>query len=603
MAPGKKDTKTKRGIKKQKRYLNDTMLNLHKKFLQENQGQSLSYQSFCRMKPFYVVTMNVSERNTCLCTLHENVRLRVQKLHQLGILDTNSPEKETERLVCEIGRSQCAYNDCNRCKYLKLVGNQREDFGSQVTIKQWVRRTEEIERDGKKHTISKTVKEDIQSTIETLVEETRDLMKEKFCKHVFNIRHQYASLDALKSSLSDNEVVIHVDFSENYSCKLSDEVQSMHFGGARNQVTLHTVVVYAKDNTKSYCTVSDEMHHGPAAIWGHLDPILKDIKTLMPNVTHIHFVSDGPTTQYRSKKNFFLFSTLIHEKYSFTVATWNFTEAGHGKSAADGVGGVVKRTADRLVSNGQDIIDADAFFSKVPPCIKNVKFFQVPKEAISAIAVPEDLKAVKGTMALHQIISRQESAGSIQAKTLSCFCKWPQDCNCFQHGSHVFVPPVEDNAVDIPAFQNENEPHPVTRHERQNSVPQSLEAVCPDPELIGKWCIVRYDDSFFPGNIQDLDNDSAEVNCMHSIGKNRYFWPGIMDCIWYQWSDIVCVIEEPTSVTARHKQIDPAVWEHLSKLYDLWEDHICVLWNREFQEWIIDSCTGIYIVTLNEFQM
>jgi hypothetical protein len=379
VAPGKKDTKTKRNIKKQKRYLNDTMLNLHKKFLDEHQGESLSYASFCRMKPFYMVNMNISERNTCLCTLHENVKLRVQKLHQLGLLETKSPEKAAERLVCDMNRAQCAYNECNRCKHLKLITETAEDdFGKQITIQQWVRRTEEIDKtnkDGKKITTTKTVKDDIQSTTEIMVEETRNLMKEKFCKHLYNIRHQYTSLKTLKDSLVDHEIVIHVDFSENYSCKLTNEIQSMHFGGARNQVTLHTVVVYAKDSTKSYCTVSDEMHHGPAAIWGHLDPILKDVSSNMPNVTHVHFVSDGPTTQYRLKKSFFLFSSLIHRTFGFIVSTWNFTEAGHGKSAADGVGGVVKRTADRLVSNGEDIIDAESFYSKVPPCVKNVSFY------------------------------------------------------------------------------------------------------------------------------------------------------------------------------------------------------------------------------------
>lgn len=93
-------------IKKQKRYLKDTMMNLHKKFLDEHQGESLSHPSFYRMKPFYMVSINVSERHTCLCTLHENVKcqMRVQKLHQLRLLDTKSPEKAAEGLVCDMSR-------------------------------------------------------------------------------------------------------------------------------------------------------------------------------------------------------------------------------------------------------------------------------------------------------------------------------------------------------------------------------------------------------------------------------------------------------------------------------------------------------------------
>ena len=34
LAPGKKDTITRKGLKKQKRYLNDTLKNLHKKFME-----------------------------------------------------------------------------------------------------------------------------------------------------------------------------------------------------------------------------------------------------------------------------------------------------------------------------------------------------------------------------------------------------------------------------------------------------------------------------------------------------------------------------------------------------------------------------------------
>jgi hypothetical protein len=65
----------------------------------------------------------------------------------------------------------------------------------------------------------------------------------------------------------------------------------------------------------------------------------------------MHFISDGPTTQYRSKNNIYLFNKLIHSKYGFSRSTWKFTEAGHGKGAADGVGAVVKRTAHRTFGN------------------------------------------------------------------------------------------------------------------------------------------------------------------------------------------------------------------------------------------------------------
>lgn len=57
----------------------------------------------------------------------------------------------------------------------------------------------------------------------------------KFASHVCNLRHQYQSIKKIKRDLSENEVLVRMDFSENYNCKYNNEIQSMHFGGSRNQ--------------------------------------------------------------------------------------------------------------------------------------------------------------------------------------------------------------------------------------------------------------------------------------------------------------------------------------------------------------------------------
>lgn len=49
----------------------------------------------------------------------------------------------------------------------------------------------------------------------------------------------------------------------------------------------------------------------------------------------------------------------------FENFTWNFFEAGHGKSAADAVGGVLKRMVDRAIDNGSTITTAEQFFTMV----------------------------------------------------------------------------------------------------------------------------------------------------------------------------------------------------------------------------------------------
>ena len=60
-------------------------------------------------------------------------------------------------------------------------------------------------------------------------------------KHHHNWLHQAKECRALKESLGEDEIVLDVDFSENFSCKLNSDVQAFHFGGSWKQATIiHT---------------------------------------------------------------------------------------------------------------------------------------------------------------------------------------------------------------------------------------------------------------------------------------------------------------------------------------------------------------------------
>ncbi len=120
---------------------------------------------------------------------------------------------------------------------------------------------------------------------------------------------------------------------------------------------------------------------------------------------HDHFISDGPTTQYRNKQNFYLFSTRIYDK-GFRGGTWNFLEAGHGKGAADGIGAAIKRLADKVVQRrGQDITCSQDLLNGVDATDTKVKMFLVEESDISRLesAIPSKLVVVKDTMKIHQV--------------------------------------------------------------------------------------------------------------------------------------------------------------------------------------------------------
>ncbi|KAI4830029.1 hypothetical protein KUCAC02_001683 [Chaenocephalus aceratus] len=88
----------------------------------------------------------------------------------------------------------------------------------------------------------------------------------------------------------------------------------------------------------------------------------------------------------------------------FEKVTWNFTEASHGKGAPDGVGGAFKNLADRIVSYGTSIPDANTLFEQLN-LNSSVRLFKRTEEDInkSAELVPPSLKAVPGTMIIHQV--------------------------------------------------------------------------------------------------------------------------------------------------------------------------------------------------------
>lgn len=86
----------------------------------------------------------------------------------------------------------------------------------------------------------------------------------------------------------------------------------------------------------------------------------------------MHFWSDGPSKQYKSKKNSFLLSE-VPLTLGFNRATWNYFPTSHGKGAPDGIRGTVKRTADRLVLHGNDITNGKELFEKISNRLNGVQ--------------------------------------------------------------------------------------------------------------------------------------------------------------------------------------------------------------------------------------
>ncbi|CAH2014479.1 unnamed protein product, partial [Acanthoscelides obtectus] len=256
---------------------------------------------------------------------------------------------------------------------------------------------------------------------------------EKFFVHQRNIIHQYSAINHLKQNLQDDDVLIHIDFSENYYTKYAEEIQAFHFGGSRAQLSLHTVVVYLKGTIHSYCTISDNIAHSPAAIWVHLGPIFQSLPS---GIKHVHFLSDGPVTQYRNKTMFFTMATKLPQDIpGIEQFTWNYTESGHGKGAPDGVGATCKRTADFVVNAGGDINNIEQFVQCIQERCPNITCITIDSQDIQEMSKKLQQEAFKqkgfkGTLNVHQVTGVFSSSISdlpancitLTMRSLSCFC-------------------------------------------------------------------------------------------------------------------------------------------------------------------------------------
>lgn len=440
---GKRETRTLKKNKEQVYYLTDSLERLYKKYQQEN-GKA-AFSTFCSHKPFFVLQPNDKNRRTCVCIKHENMQLKLNSLKREKIVDFKDLNDILLSSSCDINSRDCMFGKCEKCNN-KLIKYNSFEEDRETTWLQWVRVDHEyqktdIQTNTKKIcTTKKTIKEIKRGMIDKLKQDFEDDIP-IFKLHYFIMMHQINEYNKITRTLSSakNECSIHCDFSENYQCKYAREIQAVHFGASHSQITLHTgIIYYSNGESQTFCTVSPCNDHQPGAIWAHLSPVIKMAKEKIPDMQIIHFWSDGPSSQYRQKKIFFLMN--VHTKeLNLNYTTWSFFESGHGKGVADGVGGAVKRMLDREVAYGADIVTAQDAFDILENRMKSVKCFFIREEEIISKTdkIPSNLPTLVGTMKIHQIIS--QSSGVIRYRDLSCFCGPLRGlCACFAPKNHKF---------------------------------------------------------------------------------------------------------------------------------------------------------------------
>ncbi|CAH0719504.1 unnamed protein product, partial [Brenthis ino] len=471
---GKKECRTYRKCKMQVRYLLDKLETLYKKYVSE--VGSISYSTFKKYRPFYVISPNLKNLKTCACLKHCNMQFILNALKSAGILESNDINTILDKLVCDPDFKQCMYGECSVCKDNAVQVNKEENLV--INWFSWKVKEHEYDEKGERKKTKRMAKTENKGTLKDLVDLFNKEMN-KFKIHVYNMRHQQRQYKLCIENLDYNECALHIDFSENWLCKHHEEIQAMHFGASKNQITLHTGVLYIKNEKPlSFCTISAENCHTPEAIWAHLDP------------------------------------------------------ASHGKGAADGVGGTIKRTLDFKVSHGTDIPDAQTAFNVLQETATSIKTFFIRPESIQTLNtnIASKLTAIRNTLKIHQIVSHAKFI--LKYRILSCFCQnLKGKCECFEPKIHSFEFQTEftidgnrkdESYTRLELDETTGELKQV-REQKNDSLEIKGNEMCSEEQLF-HWT----QDSFLSDNMDidetnidfDILNDSGILNAIECEGND-----------------------------------------------------------------------------------
>ena len=349
MLPGKKDfvsvKKAEGRVHIQKRLVLCNLRELYKLYKDISPTERIGFSKFAELQPKQCVLAGASgTHSVCVCTIHQNVKLKIigSNLSSLPVLEdspTLSYKHCLANMICNPPLPRCHLNDCSYCPGIgKLKEPISKTFDDEmldnVVYKHWL----SVDR----------------STLETLsaaTEEFVDSLCEKLellLTHSFIATQQSAFYNECKSSLKPGEMLVTADFAENYAFVLQDAAQGFHWNN--DQATIHPFVIYYKDSEKeghlSYVAISNCLKHDTVAVHPFQKKLISFLKARFPyEIKKLVYFSDGAASQYKNRKNFI---NLCHHESDFKIpAEWHFSATSHGKSACDGVGGTVKRSAAR----------------------------------------------------------------------------------------------------------------------------------------------------------------------------------------------------------------------------------------------------------------
>jgi hypothetical protein len=98
---------------------------------------------------------------------------------------------------------------------------------------------------------------------------------------------------------NNEDILLHVDFAENYLCESQDETQAAHW--LQSQITVFTACFWTPSRHNSFVIISDDIHHEKTSVALFLDMLLQNYLPQLSSPKRLTIFSDGAASQFKNR--------------------------------------------------------------------------------------------------------------------------------------------------------------------------------------------------------------------------------------------------------------------------------------------------------------
>ena len=384
---------------------NDSLHKLYKKYKDES-GSDISLGTFRSIRPFYIRSPNSKDIEMCCCKNHLHARWAVRALLKLvKKADATTTFNSYETFFSDaLYSGGCCLKHDSESEYIKwectpdsktLCTRITENFESlkakltedvkddlQVQMLHFVKKEEKT----KKGKVVKRLKaEAVQANMSWVLSFIEDLLP-RIIHHRNLLKNYRVNIEKVIDNIS-NVAEISLDFSENVTIPIQKEPLSMHWGGCKEEKTVHSGLSRSNGKKTYHAYLSDDMVHDQAFVKVAIMEILENIDFHEGDT--IIICSDNCSGQYKSAEHFHDLKTIADELKIDIIRIYGIP--GHGKNEVDTVGGTQKIAIRRAVAHGK-------FFRSCDSCVSFLQEkFSDSESPIYDIReiFPEEVKTVR----------------------------------------------------------------------------------------------------------------------------------------------------------------------------------------------------------------